>query len=278
MLVLEVAQDSVDFQLLSNMQKLATDGVFARVMASYIQWLSSKLDSIDYDKKFEILRRNALRINSHSRTPDIVASLQIGLETFLQFAHEKGAVLKDEHVKLKERVSKGIEKTAGKQKYYLSEQDETSRFLRLVNAAISSGSAHLVNAKGGQPDECHLYGWDCNNSVFIPKGTKIGWIDGDELMLHPEATFKVAQEFGRSQGDPLKVTKNTLLKRLREKGITSKFEKGKNVTRRSVEGKREYVLLFSNSREIIEIDCSSSDVLESEKKKGACILLTPVRV
>ena len=75
-----------------------------------------------------------------------------------------------------------------------------------------------------------------------PRGTHIGWLDGDDLYLEPDAAFAVAQRFARDQGDGLSVTKNTLWRRLRERGLLTSFQEGKNLARVSIGVKRRYAV------------------------------------
>lgn len=71
---------------------------------------------------------------------------------------------------------------------------------------------------------------------------QIGWVDGTDLYLEPEASFAEAQNLARIQGDSVPVTKGTLHKRLKDKGLLVSTEPGKLLTRRTFDRKRRYVL------------------------------------
>ena len=51
------------------------------------------------------------------------------------------------------------------------------------------------------------------------QGKRIGWVDGPDLYLEPEASYAAAQELARDKGDGLPVSARTLRKRLHEPGL-----------------------------------------------------------
>ena len=80
------------------------------------------------------------------------------------------------------------------------------------------------------------------NTEWHRLGAQIGWLDGNDLYLEPDSAYAVAQRLARDQGHSLPVNKNTMWKRLKEKGLLASFKEGKNLTRVSIGSKRRYAI------------------------------------
>jgi hypothetical protein len=80
-----------------------------------------------------------------------------------------------------------------------------------------------------------------------PQGKRVGWIDGDDLYLEPDAAHAEAQKLAMEQGDSLPVTPQTLRRRLREKGLlrTTDERRQKLTVRRTLQDERREVLHLS---------------------------------
>jgi len=85
---LEMSPGSVDKSKLSQCQRDAANGLYAQVMAGFIQWLAPKyqeiLDGLKDEEQELINELN--RDEQHPRTPFIIASLGLGLKLFLSYA------------------------------------------------------------------------------------------------------------------------------------------------------------------------------------------------
>lgn len=281
-LILELNRESVNEQRLTGIQGHAAAGTLAKSMSGYIQWLAPKIESL----KKVIPERQAQMRNevdlglSHARTPDIIISLRVGLEHFLQYAYEKGAIDTQKKEELLRRCWKALKDAGGAQMEYQSGEDPTSKFLELLAAAIVSGKAHLAHAKnGGVPPDQERWGWHPQGNVirspngesepesWQAKGDKVGWIDGDELLLHPGAAYSVAQKVARDQNDSIPISPNTLWKRLVQKGIASKNDPKKNVSKRTVEGNRQSVLVIPDKEVIYGVKIGEVGEVGSDPSK-----------
>ena len=71
-----------------------------------------------------------------------------------------------------------------------------------------------------------------------PGGERVGWLDGTDLYLEPEASYAAAQELARDQGEALATSPRTLLRRLKDRGLLASWdERRKRLTlRRTLEG------------------------------------------
>ncbi|HAI20685.1 MAG TPA: hypothetical protein DCM14_02080, partial [Clostridiales bacterium UBA8153] len=257
-LILEVGPDDVDLARLTELQGMARSGLLAAAMAGYVRWLAGRMDDLKRElrERHEHLRAEARKASfSHDRTPDIVASLGLGWQELLAFATESGAVTQEEATKLWCEGWEALRAAGEAQSGHLAGEEPTGRFLALLAAAITSGKAHLADAKtGGEPAGAAAWGWrerDVGLSTeWQPLGDRVGWLDGDELLLDPEAAYATAQKFARDQNASLSVTQRVLWKRLAEKRMLVSAAPGKHVAYTTIPalGKRMYVLhLYAGS-------------------------------
>ena len=97
--------------------------------------------------------------------------------------------------------------------------DTADRFLKMVWAALSSGVAHLGSTSGGRPAQPDRVGWHSDDGKeYRAKGDCIGFIEGDEVYLLPEAAVRVAKKMANDTQEYLPVQLNTLQQRLHESG------------------------------------------------------------
>jgi hypothetical protein len=104
-----------------------------------------------------------------------------------------------------------------------------------------------------EPEEPGAWGWQgrqhthrteegtATETTWQPRGNLVGWIDGAELYLEPEASYAAAQEMARDQGDGLPVSARTLHRRLRERGLLATWDgrRQRNTIRRTLAGVKD---------------------------------------
>jgi Domain of unknown function (DUF3854)/Domain of unknown function (DUF927) len=244
MIVIELGPDQLNFRLLTACQKEAADGGYARAMAGYIRWLASRYGAVKAHMRDELdeLREAARGSGQHRRTPEIVANLALGLRYLLKFALDTGTVSVGEAQKLWERGWRCLGEAAEAQSQHHSGQEPTRRFMELLSAAIASGRAHVADPKGENPERPGAWGWRFSGEEWRPQGERVGWVDGKDLYLVPEAACSAAQRQGRDAGDPLSIVGRTLNKRLHERGLLISTEDPHLTVRRALQGKRRRVL------------------------------------
>ncbi len=253
-LVVEISPGDIDWPVLSQCQQEAAAGVYAAVLAAYLQWLASRYKEIQTSLPNEVqqLRALASTDSEHKRTPDIAANLAIGLRHFLAFAREKGAVTQDQADILWTESWRALLTAAQAQSAHHAASDPARRFIELVGAAIASGRAHVADPDGRAPHDARAWGWrektigtgEYQREEEQPQGELIGWLDSKALYLEPDASFAVAQHLARDQGESLSVTPQTLRKRLKERGYLASWDHATQIVtiRRVLEGKKKYVL------------------------------------
>lgn len=131
-----------------------------------------------------------------------------------------------------------LDHRAGAQTAHQQSEDPARRFVELLGAALTSGSAHVATAEGRRPENAGVWGWRENEmGQWEPKSMRIGWLDGDDLCLEPEAAYKAAQSMA-TDGSGIGVRQTTLWKRLNERGDLTATDKKRETlkVRRTIEG------------------------------------------
>ena len=248
MLILEVSPGDMDWGKLSQCQADGANGLYALAMAGFIQWLAPQYESVRSQLKDELgkLRSQAHQSGMHQRIPELVANLGLGLRYFLDFAEEVGAITKERKAELWQQGWKALGEAAAKQEAFQAAGEPTQRFLELLAAALASGRAHVTDANGADPTSSEAWGWRQGQFENRPQGDQIGYLDGDDLYLIPDASYQVAQR--GASGEGVGVNSKTLAKRMDEKGLLRSKEPGRNTAKKVLAGARRYVLhLHKNS-------------------------------
>jgi hypothetical protein len=254
--VLELSRDDVDLAVLTEMQQAAAEGVLAAVMSGYLQWLAPQVEDLKerMPERHRELRAEAAGVGTHARTPDMVASLGLGLRGFLRFAVKAGAITDTQAEERWEEAWEALGEMAAAQAGHQSGEEPTRRFVELLTSAIVGGYAHIADAeKDEEPDNPKLWGWRLKTigvgenmrSEWQPLGNRIGWLNDDgSVLLEPGVAFATAQKVAREQGISLPIGDRTLWKRMVEKGQLASRDtgRGRNTTRANIAGERKTVV------------------------------------
>jgi len=228
MLVLELERGGLDFDVLTRCQGEGREGLYAAAMSGFVAFLASHYEEIRKSLKTlrEDFRRRLIAGGNHRRTVSLTADLAVGWHYFLIYAFKSEAITEREAKALWRRGLKALKTTADKQTSHQASSDPVERFAELLGAAITGGLAHLsgtdFSRKYVPQSNPYGWGWHCRgideNEEWIPRGTKIGFLNGEGLFLDPTAALKVAREMERDSSESISVTKRTLNKRLNERG------------------------------------------------------------
>jgi hypothetical protein len=270
LLILELSRTDVDNDILTRLQRAATDGSLAGLMSAYLQWLAARLDQFknDFPLEVELCRNAAIRdgfASSHPRAPEIYANLLSGADTFLEFLNSTGAVTDEQYQTLLSAVETGLQQAFSEQSVYQVDQDEVERFLQLLRAALSSGNAHIACRLKLGPPEVRPYSWGwrdagsdfAGDKSYSPMGDCIGYYAApkdnspSEVWLQQDTAFKIVQQFARSQGDSFLLSPANLWRRMHDRGLIVHTEPdaGRNKPRlavkRHVAGQPKRVMVLS---------------------------------
>lgn len=252
--VVEVSPNEVYKDKLSILQGYAAEGLFAQTMAAFVKWVAPKLDSIKQQLHDDLqsFRSNDQQCDiprfSHRRTPDIVFSLHVGAKIFFEFAESVGAIDQSQRAQLEKDSLTALKEAAFQQEDGLASEEIHYRFLELLNAAFTTGQAHLISSDDSLPITDHaLWGYRREDNSWRAGGSKIGWIAQQEghIYLHPSSTFMIVQQVAAKQGTNIGVNQKTLWKRLAESSISiTRDKESKNTLQKTVGGLRTRVIVI----------------------------------
>jgi hypothetical protein len=226
LLALELAPGELDWSRLTACQQQAAAGRYAGALAGYVRWLAPRYAGVRDGLRAEVaaLRDRISSEGLHARTPGIVADLAVGWRHWLDYALAVGAVDAAERETLDHRVWAALREAGANQAGYLAAAEPSGHFLRLLAGTLASGRAHCAGPSGNCPPAGEAWGWRNIGDRWEPRGRRVGWIDGVDLYLEPEAAFAEVQELARHQGDSLAVSPRTLWRRLREGGLLASWD------------------------------------------------------
>lgn len=245
-LVVNLANGDVDKGRLTKRQKDADSGLYAMALWGFVRWLAQHHDRLRQEwlpEGLPMWREWASSSEQHARTPPLVADLYFGIRMFAVFAKAIGVFDATQRDELFDRGWEALGKAANRQAALQAGGEPAQRFLTLLAAALGSGKAHVANTMGDKPGEAKAWGWWKQGDNWQPRGDRIGWVDGKDLYLEPEAAFSAAQEMAKNS-EPLVVTSQILRRRLLEKGILVSTDKKRErlTVRRTLAGKERKVL------------------------------------
>lgn len=268
LVIVNVAKGAIDTTVLSDLQKLARDGFFAKIMASFVQWLAAEVKRgalLGFiDMALECDRAN-IGSSGHARTQDNLANLLTGLRVFLDFAEDAGEMTHETKEIFMDVATEAARSLANLQATIDREASDAQRFVELMRAAISSGKAHLEHSRGGLPENPRALGWRDVDMGMSGKrteamGTRIGWVEGDVLYIDPSAILSVIKALSSSLDNHLGSSERAIAKSLREAGLLIKCDKGRNTAKVSVLGARRSVYVFRMA-DILDLDSSSANAI-----------------
>jgi hypothetical protein len=250
MYIIEIVAGDVNLEVLSDLQKKASEGILVGAMAAYLKWLAPQIDElkVTLPKRKNELRDEVMKQTSgHMRAPDTIAGLLLGLEVFLTFAMEIGVYNETQALDLWTRAIKALIDSDKMHQEVLEAEDPVKRFLNLLLTSFLTGTVHLDAKAGGAPTVNPVkWGWKVTTSPLgnseTPLGKLIGWIDGINLYLDADASFAAVQGIAVKQGSPITMTPITVRKRLEERGILIKSSDGKLIKMMTLDGSKRKVM------------------------------------
>lgn len=255
MMVLELSPGDIDPANLTKAQASRTN--FPIAMSAWLQWIARHWDDVhqQFRERVPQLRKQYLDVG-HQRTPHTIAQLIATIELLLKFAHSARAITKRQHASMVKNAIESIEAAAALQQQYLTTADPCQQFVGAVQGMITSNQFHLRTRDGGVPENAERFGWiveDTLSSIptYKSMGKVLGWISADELLLDANIVYEAAKRFSRGE---LTLTKQTMLKRLRDAGMLSRTDaaRQRNTVRAQCQGAVRTVIAMPLSHFIEE--------------------------
>jgi hypothetical protein len=247
----EVASGSVAFARLTECQRDAAAGLYAAALAGFVGWLAPSYPARRDGLRAEAVRlRGGLGVGGHSRVPTVAADLLAAFGLLMEFATAVGAITPAEARRYTERAKRAILATAAAQAEHQRDSDPAERFPALLRSALSSGRAHLARRDGTPPedDDAPAAGWRKVEGAWAPLGKRVGWLDGDRILLDPDSAFAEARRLADEQGSGFSVSQRTLWRLMHEAGrladVDRRSDRLRYTLRRTAEGSQRDVVLL----------------------------------
>jgi hypothetical protein len=257
-LVTEITPGDVNVARLTEAQEAANGGVLALAMAGYAGSLARQYDQ-DPGLPLALAAslgqfRDRARADGHPRYALNIASLALGWHEFLAFACAAGAIDEAERDTHWARAWKVLCEVGAEQERYRREADPVSVYLHALAALVDGQKAHLAGFDGGCPPENpRRWGWaesvGSAYPVMVPRGELIGWTDGEDVYLQPDAAYRAARQFAEGTETVLGKSKMALHKHLSErKLLASTSGPGHLTAQRDLGGQRNRRVLHLTVR------------------------------
>jgi hypothetical protein len=276
MMVCEVARGDVNLDVLTELQTAAGAGVLKAAMAAYLKHVAGQ-DKSKLKTRFLELRQEAMKriAVGHTRTPENIALMMLGIENFSDFAGTEV-----DAAKLREEAWTALIVAGEKQDQHQKDEQPAERFKTLLRGIFASGRAHIRDAQTGYAPDLYAdrLGWiekmcqvEVNGKWEIlatARGEAIGWMekiidfdkDGFDLYLEPEATYAALRQFSVEQGHPMPWSKTALWKALNEAGLLESIDtapeedRQPRLTVRKTIYRQRTRVLHVNAEKVLEID------------------------
>lgn len=250
--LIEIVKDDVTSERLTPTQKTADEGVYAQAMAGYVQWLAAQYETAeDWPAKLkaELAEgRDAIAkdVSGHSRAPEAVAGLLLGLRWFLRYARHIGAITQEEWTAIYGQCRTALLDGSAVQSAETKSLSAEAIYLNAVRTAITSGRAYLaaLDSDGVPPfPEATRWGWTKDDMDRLSaRGEKIGWVSGADVYLDPSAAYTAAVAQADRMRTPLQTTRARVHKALLAAELLPSADPGHLTARVSVAGERTRVL------------------------------------
>jgi hypothetical protein len=264
MTVLEIDKGAVKLDVLSRLQGAAVAGTLAEAVAAYVAYVARQPKAAFAKRALELRAAATKDGGQHRRTPENIAQLMLGVETFLNFAVEAQAVTVEQRTALRDEAWNQLTNISAAQAAFHRDEQPASRFAALLAGVLSSGRAHIRHSATGKAP-CTApgaFGWarhefstkDDGGELHVKEywregGKQIGWLEGeDDLYLNPEAAYAAVLQLAREQEKPLGLTQKVLWTRLKEEGMLKTTDKDHNTVQKTFQGQRDrYLHVSANS-------------------------------
>ncbi|MCP4611124.1 MAG: hypothetical protein GY845_20640 [Planctomycetes bacterium] len=256
--IVEVGLHDINWPAMTDCQKEARAGLYEVSMFAYVKWLAPNIKTIQGNLDSELhelrVKVDTSHQSMHRRTPTIIASQYLGLRYFCEFAVSYGAISQGRASEILNMGWETLLLLGQKQIDIQRDSNPASKFILLLRSALTSGKAHLSDINGGEPHNPELWGWRKRQSGYgeystidwLPCGDRIGWVNGEEILLEPPASFRLVKQL--DSDNSLQITQRTLLKMLAQQGrIVPDSSRETNTVRRQIDETQRNVILLSGS-------------------------------
>ncbi len=237
-------------------------GEYALAMSAFIRWVAGRFEDLReiLPGRFRELRTAAsVAKDAHPRDPAQVAHLQLGVETFLRFAAEVGAVSSSDAEQLREDAWSALLELSRSHQEAMAEESPVRIFLALLSDGFASRRAFVEALQSGPPPDALALGWEIVSYIdrngdeqaecrHGPSATLLGHADAEWFYLVPETTMQFIATAARAADKLFPVDQSTLLRRLDENHLIATEEQGsRRVVNQRIQGSTRRVIKLKRS-------------------------------
>jgi hypothetical protein len=230
-LTVDVRRDDIDMELLTAAQ--GQRHVYSYAMSGFIQWVGENWSAIETGVSDAMTdrRRNGDR-SQHSRLPDAANALYCAFDVAMNYATAIGAITKQEADEWCKLCDLALLDIARRQQQKVEQEDPANKFMSVLTSLIHSRKIMIEGKK--RPD--------------LGGETRIGWWNGVEINLLPEAAYNAVVGFMARSGDHFSATPVDLARDLHEAGWLAATDADRMRVSRRDGGKQHSVLSLSASK------------------------------
>lgn len=229
MLIMELTPGDITPEKLSQGQKIR-EKLPSAVYHVVRHLCGLKTHECDISADAEAIRNQHLAVG-HTRTPSIIGRLCATGHWMIEFARKQGVISGKLAQEYTAEMLRSIITTGERQKVYLETADPIEIFKAGLRQAVGSLANHLRRFNGGVPPKPIQMGWSADNPDddlpnYRAHGPCIGWtrVDKDELYLEVNLGYNAVK---KACGNDLTLTKQTLMKRLKDGGLLTRIDEGR---------------------------------------------------
>lgn len=249
MVIIHISKGSVDTPTLSTLQSKGAQGELAQHLSNFLYWIAMMADSDLVKQPMNTwleTRRSMYQDVGHARAPDNIASMLLGLHMFLLYAKSQTALTSETAEAIFKRAEKAMISLAYNQTQNENEVSDAERFVSFFKTAISMEKGHLRSRCGSYPTSPANFGWRYvergDNSDWLPQGPCLGYVDEGRLYLYAKSCLAVLKPLSTQMGNHLGISEHGIGKALKEAGYIKEYERGRNTTKKTFQGRRDTFL------------------------------------
>ena len=242
---IELKDNEIDLKVLTEYQQLAEENKLSSVMMMYIDWLRKTYltDEKSFIKKlsgmFCKFRRQYTerllerKIITHSRAPENLAHLRIGLVFLLKFLQSYNYLQQGEYEKITLSFDEVLIDSCRRSAEQIAEEDPVTKFCAKLTGLLDSGKCYVENK---------------NDFGGAAQKGFIGLEDTDCYYLLADAVHAEVKRQCAEQDEHFSITKKDLLKQLADEQILKKSGERNTTTIRSGGGKLMSVIVLDKQK------------------------------
>lgn len=239
---LHIKKGDIDKDKLELAQDPTQKALLAEAMTGYLLWLAPQLDNLSSQllEDFEYLRKEAAKAatsrNRHGRYDETMAYLQLGLNLFINYVVEQGALTQEEGKEILQEAWESFNQVADDLAQVAEKVEPTKRFFEALLELQTQGRIYFATMEDAIPEEI----------TQIPVCVKIGWGPDEKGIYYLQwgVTWEAVTKYLRAQEESLIVSKNGLLDSFEQQGLLA-YKQGdgeRRVIVKSIAGKDRRVL------------------------------------